>query len=82
MNLSATSATDDTDTNLSVEGVCFMLGVSRSTLDRMRGEPSFPQPLIVGKRMLRFPRAAVLAWVAARSAPGRDMIVPGATATK
>lgn len=49
-----------------IEGACAVLGVSRSSFDRLRAEPGFPPPFRIG-RLLRFNTRALCAWLASRA---------------
>jgi prophage regulatory protein len=50
--------------------VCQMLGISPSTLDNWRKAGTFPQPLKLSEKTIRWSEAIVLDWIASRSKVG------------
>jgi prophage regulatory protein len=50
--------------------VCQMLGISPSTLDNWRKAGTFPQPLKLSEKTIRWSEADVLDWIASRSKVG------------
>lgn len=52
-----------------VQGVAALLGASPSTVRKLlRDDPSFPRPRALGRRMTRWSRAVVEAWIVSRPA--------------
>ena len=43
-----------------------ILGISKSTIDRLRARGDFPAPFMLGQQALGFLRSEVEAWLAAR----------------
>ena len=56
---------------LDARQVCSLVGVHKRTLRRRVAAGAFPQPLLVGKRSIRWPREQVMAWVEQQAGHGR-----------
>ena len=61
-----------TDRLLSLSEVKCRSGLSRSSLYRKMRDGSFPEPLKVGLRSVRWPQAEIEAWVASRPRASGD----------
>ena len=57
----------DTDPLLSAGVVAAEIGLSPSTLARYRAEGSGPPWIRVGRRLIRYPRSGVRAWIASQN---------------
>ncbi|RYI26771.1 MAG: AlpA family phage regulatory protein [Acetobacteraceae bacterium] len=61
-----------------VQGVAALLGASAATVYRiLRTDPSFPRPRQLGRRLTRWARGAVEAWITSRPAAqtaGRERV--------
>jgi prophage regulatory protein len=55
---------------LNEKQVSSMLGISPSTLDNWRKAGTFPQPLKLSEKTIRWSEADVLGWIASRSKVG------------
>ncbi len=55
---------------LAEKEVCSMLGISPSTLDNWRKAGTFPQPLMLSAKTIRWPEVVVLEWIASRAKVG------------
>ncbi|CAM7659210.1 MULTISPECIES: helix-turn-helix transcriptional regulator [Klebsiella/Raoultella group] len=53
---------------LTVKQLCIRLGISRSTVERLRRSPesSFPEAIYIGPNSVRFSETEIEAWVQAR----------------
>lgn len=51
---------------VSVQELMAALGLSRSTLHRLRATPAFPQPLQISERRVAFRTAEIREWLAAK----------------
>ena len=60
------TATNQTDRLLRLREVLARCGLSRSTIYRKMGEGSFPEPLKVGVRAVRWLEAEIEDWLASR----------------
>ncbi len=59
-------ATTTTDRLLRLSEVLARCGLSRSSLDRMMRDGSFPEPLKVGVRAVRWRESEIEAWLGSR----------------
>ena len=51
---------------LTMKQVCQLVGLSHSTIHRLRNEDDFPSPIKLGQAAVRFRRNEVEAWLADR----------------
>ena len=53
---------------VSLNEACRMTSLSRTAINRYRGEGRFPQPVPIGDRRIAFVRAEVVSWITDRIA--------------
>ena len=57
-------------------------GLSRTTIYRLMREESFPAPIRVGPRAVRWPESEINAWMASLPRSHGDLDIPGVNAEK
>ena len=53
---------------ISLNQACEITSLSRTMINRLRGEGRFPRAVSLGEKRIAFPREEVAAWIAARIA--------------
>ena len=59
---------EDTPILISLNEVCRLTSLSRTSVNRYRAEGRFPNPVEIGQSRISFVRAEVVAWIEARIA--------------
>lgn len=68
------TTTDQPDTIVSINDVCRMTSLSRTSINKFRGSGQFPTPVQLGEKRIGFVRSEVQSWIDARIAarPAND----------
>ena len=65
-------STQRLDRLLTSKQIAAETGISRSTIYRLLQNESFPKPIRIGPRCMRWPESDIKAWVAERKAAGEE----------